>query len=192
MLENTKRSLLQDNYVKPIKFQFWTCVCCWNDQLVDISQKLAVFHTQLLQVIHTVFKPHGSFFLPPDSTFTFPKLFQAIEAVQKWDKLGAWVGVPSCKRVSRETMVNCLITTTTTTSWERLSGVLYYLEEHAALDKATKYFERQLGMCVEGKCCSELLTFRTCIVSFVSKCFTNWHQIQVGCEYHKMFVKFKL
>lgn len=108
--------------------------------------------------------------LPPDSTFTFPNVVVAVATVQNSDILGAWLGVPACKRVSKETVVNYLVSTTAVASWEKLSGVLYFLEEHAALDETTKYFQRQPGMCMGWKCL-ELATVRICIVHLTVKTY---------------------
>ena len=47
--------------------------------------------------------------------------------------------------MNTETALNYYVTTVAAASWEHLAGILYYLEEHAALDKVKKYFQRQPG-----------------------------------------------
>ena len=50
----------------------------------------------------------------------------------------------------RKAMVNYIITTMPSASWELLAGALYYLGEQTALTKVTSYFQRQPGMCGRG------------------------------------------
>jgi len=45
-------------------------------------------------------------------------------------------------------MLQYFIATVPDASWQTLAGKLYYLEEHAALERAIKYFQPQPGIWV--------------------------------------------
>ena len=84
--------------------------------------------------------------LPTDSTFTFHNVNAAVESVQDWDDLGYHLGVPHGKHGSRREMLQYFITTVPNASWQVLAGGLYYQQEHAALEKVTKYYQPHPGM----------------------------------------------
>ena len=54
--------------------------------------------------------------------------------------------MPSKRCGSREEKLQYFITTVPNASWQVLAGVLYYGQEQAALERVTKYFQRQPGM----------------------------------------------
>ena len=85
--------------------------------------------------------------LPPtDPTFTLHKVTTAVESVQHWKRLGAYLGVPLTWCESREKMFQCFITAVPNASWQTLAGGLYYRQELKALERVTKYFQPQPGM----------------------------------------------
>jgi len=87
-----------------------------------------------------------SVLLPTDPTFTLHKVTTAVEGVQDWKRLGAYLGVPLAWRGSREKMFQCFITAIPNASWQTLAGGLYYRQELTALERVTKYFQPQPGM----------------------------------------------
>jgi len=89
-----------------------------------------------------------SFSLPTDPTFTLNNVTTAVESVENWYALGIYLGVLSRKCTSRKKMLQYFIATVPDASWQTLAGKLYYLEEHAALERAIKYFQPQPGIWV--------------------------------------------
>ena len=88
--------------------------------------------------------PHSP--LPTDPTFTLRNVTTAVESVEDCVSLGSFLGVPYESRGSMEKLVQYFITTVPNASWQTLAGALYCMEEHAALERVTKYFQRQPGM----------------------------------------------
>ena len=84
--------------------------------------------------------------LPADPTFTLSNVITAVESVQGWKSLAAYLDVPSEWRRSREEMLQYFITTVPNASWQILAGGLYYRQEQAALERVAKKYQRQPGM----------------------------------------------
>ena len=84
--------------------------------------------------------------LPTDPTFTLSNVTTAVESVHLWARLGNCFDVLDWRCESMEDILEYFITTVPNASWQTLSGGLYYLQEQAALERVTEYFERQPGM----------------------------------------------
>jgi len=109
--------------------------------------------------------------LPTDFTFTLHNVTTAVESVEDWKLLVASLGVPDEKRGSREEMLQYFIAIVPNSSWQTLAGHLYYRQEHAALERVTKYFQPQPGMGGWGLSIYCNVLRSTAINSFT---FTRW------------------
>jgi len=84
--------------------------------------------------------------LPADPTFTLTNVTTAVESVEHLDKVGVYLDVPSAQWLSRDLILQYIITTLPDASWQTLAGALYYLKHDAALTRVTKYFQPQPGI----------------------------------------------
>ena len=84
--------------------------------------------------------------LPTDPTFTLRNVTTAVGTVQNWVGLCAYLQMSRAKHKSREEFLQYYITTAPNASWQSLAGCMYCLNDHAALERVTKYFRRQPGI----------------------------------------------
>ena len=129
----------------------WWCYWIGKYLLCYINRTVVIY-----QLLHTesspflLHSPSSSLIplslLPTDPTFTLHNVTIAVKSVHSARVFGYYFDIPVGRSSTREKILRTFITTVPNASWETLAGGLYQVQEHAALQRVTEYFQPQPGI----------------------------------------------